>query len=116
MYSSNCPKCRRFLTPNIHKCPSCGFDRKKYYEANYYLLDKDKYKDTFNFDDNIPKKWILLISLFPIFILWIIFGEYNSKQKKQAFITLFVSFILGYIMLFLFFSAIFSALISTGMG
>ena len=102
--SSYCPKCKKFLTPDIKQCPACGFDRKKFYKQNFYIPSKERAKlDHKTIPKGLSLYRKLILFLFPpLFISYLFFLDLNSKQIIQSAFIVLISLALDAILLMLF--------------
>ena len=98
MQSSFCPKCKKYLTPEIEKCPNCGFDRKKYYDKNFYTPKTNPATFANYSQEPLSVFWKARILFFPPGYL-AIFAIGNNRQRFDGIKYLFLSFILWSIFL-----------------
>ena len=108
MLSSYCPKCKKFLTPDLQQCPSCGFNRKKFYQQNFYVPAKERDK----LNQQNPLKglfWVHKIRIFlfpPIFLWYLLFIDLNKREFYQALIIAIIGFVFDFLLLFYFWDQI----------
>lgn len=105
MLSSYCPKCKRFLTPDLHVCPSCGFNRKKYYESNFFIPEKERNKLNRKADSEKSLNWFLKLKflIFPGYFVWFLFfHDWSSKEFRQALIITIFNLALFIFLFFIF--------------
>lgn len=107
MFSSSCPKCKKHLSPDVDICPSCGFNRKKYFESNYYSPNHEKKSSKKNPKRNTSRGWKILYV--PFYSKWSLFTgsgdsrkDSNLNSRGHGFLKFYVLFAVTFFILILF--------------